>query len=147
MACYWKITSEGDRKRVFTLLRSLPSNFTVDFLETIEIGKSATLVNALKASRSVIQPKASDVSTTTFSLASLCEELAGEDGYSISSNDDAPLSWREDPKSTYSDWKIKVKHHGSNVEDIYHVHKHILSIGSHRSNFFSDIFQIGTLGG
>jgi hypothetical protein len=140
MACYWKITSEGHRKRVFALLRSLPSNFTVDFLETIEIGNSATLVNAFKASRSLVQSKTSDASISAFSLGSLCNDFAGEDGYSIGSSDNAPLSWRADPKLTYSDWKIKVKHHGTDLGDVYNVHKHILSIGSHKSNFFADAF-------
>ena len=138
MACYWKITSEGDRRRVFALLRGLPSNFTVDFLETIEVGKSATIVKTAALRNS--EPKISDNEIVTFTLGSLCDELVGQDGYSIESSNSLPLCWRGEATKTYSDWKIKVKHHGTDIVDMYDVHKHVLSIGAYKSNFFADVF-------
>jgi hypothetical protein len=146
MACYWKVTSEADRRRLFSLFRSLPSTFTVDFLESVETGKSATLVNALAASKSHCGKNGetnqiSDYGTVaSFPLGSLCDDLAGEDGYSVESADDSPLSWRVDPEVSYSDWKIKIKHKKYGKADVYNVHKHILSIGQYRSSFFSDLF-------
>jgi hypothetical protein len=149
MACYWKITSEADRHCLFSLLRGLPSAFTVDFLETVEIGKSATMINALKASKLSYSEtsRISDFgSVASFSIGSLCDDLAGKDG-NAGSGDESSLSWRMEPDFSFSDWTIKVKHrkygHKEHSVDNYHVHKRILSIGPYKSSFFADIFLSG----
>lgn len=50
-----------------------------------------------------------------------------------------PLCWRSDPKSSFSDWQIRLVH--GTDEWIYHVHKCVLACGPRGSHYFSRIFQ------
>ena len=53
---------------------------------------------------------------------------------------DAPLTWRDDPEKTLSDWTIIVsKNDGSTAT--YHVHKNMLAAGSRPSDYFKSVFR------
>ena len=150
MASYWRMISEEDRQKLFALLRSLPSTFTVDFLELVETGKSKSgaTTKVLKESSKPEDEKNREMSEkrdpeniASISIGSLCDDLAGEDGYSVSNTDNSPLSWRMDPIMSYSDWTIRVKYNEFEHQgDSYHIHKHIISIGPYKSYFFADLF-------
>ena len=146
MACYWKVASENDRRRLFALLRGLPSSFTVDFLETIETGKSATMVNVLKAGKcrngdSGGISKIADFGTLdSFSDGSLNDDLLREERHPTSSGAESQLTWRMDPEISHSDWEIRVAHSEKGKPHVYHVHKHMLSIGPYKSLFFANQF-------
>jgi hypothetical protein len=74
-----------------------------------------------------------------------------EDGISkrTSSGADAALSWRGDPRETYSDWTIVVTTGDTAAatasdfveEKTYHVHKSILSVGPRSSKYFAKLFH------
>ena len=130
MACYWKITTETDRQRLFALLRNFPSSFTVDFLQKVESGHMTTVVKSISSQK---QGRKEEDSKLNFSLAGIYDTF----GESI---EDDVQSWRLEPSVSYSDWTIRVKHSNSNKIDTYHIHKHVLAVGPYRSVFFSDIF-------
>lgn len=140
MACYWKTTSDNDRKRLFSLLRSLPSHFTVDFLELVESGNTmawlddTSLSKVLRDSKRIAQRSTDIENNNSFTLETLCGD------YSRNPDHDLPLSWRTDSKFSFSDWAVKVKHRDEDKIDVYHVHKHILSVGQYRSTFFAETF-------
>jgi hypothetical protein len=54
----------------------------------------------------------------------------------------SPLSWRLDPRESLSDWQIKVVRTDSGTEDLYHVHRAVLTaVGPRQSEYFVDLFQ------
>mmetsp|Transcript_26677 Transcript_26677/g.63604 ORF Transcript_26677/g.63604 Transcript_26677/m.63604 type:complete len:1359 (+) Transcript_26677:15-4091(+) len=143
LSCFWKTTSPGDRQRLFALLRSLPSSFTVDFLELVESGNEEGIRKRQKAERDwKRQGNGKDAEEGAVSIGILFDGLAGEDGYSLreGGNEEDLLSWRLDALNSYSDWSIRVKHRNNPSGDVYHVHRHVLSIGDHRSDFFAKQF-------
>lgn len=135
MAYNWKTTPELDRKRLFALLRSLPSNFTVDFLEIVESGKAFSLLDNSSNKRSLNSEDYQGMET--FTLARLCDD------HPLYSSESKSLSWRMDPDYAFSDWTIKVNHRNGNKMDVYHAHRHMLAIGQYRSNFFAEAFLSG----
>lgn len=139
MACNWKTTNDADRKRLFTLLRSLSSTFTVDFLEMVESGKTTSLVDdaMLKMIGSVTKMRESDENyeaVETFTRAKLCG------GHMIDARVALPLSWSMGAVQSFSDWTLKVKHEGADTVDIYHIHKHMVAIGQYKSTYFASTF-------
>lgn len=142
MACFWKTTSPEDRHRLFALLRNLPSTFTVDFLEIVETGNALTMLKQRKHVKGKNGSREDTPKAESISIGTLFDRLAGQDGYSIleGGTEEDLLSWRLDALRSYSDWSIRVKHLTHPSGDVYHVHKHVLSIGSHRSDFFAKQF-------
>lgn len=144
LALYWKVTCEVERRRLFALLRNLPSTFTVDFLELVETGRGATLANALRIKSDDItsrRNKSEEASRITvlesLSSGSMTDELKEEQReWSFG---ELSSSWRMDPQISFSDFTLEVKSSEDNV-DLYHVHKHVLSIGAWESRFFSSLF-------
>ncbi len=140
MACYWKTTSDADRKRLFSLLRSLPSHFTVDFLELVESGNTmawlddSTLTKVLRDSKRIAQNSDEYKGADSFTFETLCGHFARKADHDLS------LSWRMDPVFSFSDWTVKVKYRNEDKIDVYHVHKHILSIGQYKCTFFAETF-------
>jgi hypothetical protein len=57
----------------------------------------------------------------------------------------AALSWRMDPRDSFSDWRIDIRvcHNGCSTVDSYHVHRTALSFGQRRSGYFSNLFHCG----
>jgi hypothetical protein len=52
------------------------------------------------------------------------------------------LSWRIDPKESFSDWTLEiVRKNSAGKVDTYHVHKCILAFGPRRSDYFATLFQ------
>jgi BTB/POZ domain len=140
MACFWKTTSHEDRHRLFALLRNLPSAFTVDFLEIVESGRSSDNTSHGMDDKAAVETSEREIAERfSFSIGDLCDDLAGDDGYSVSGTDEVLLSWRLDPDLSFSDWTIKVIHQNLNLCDSYHVHKQILSLGPYRSEFFARV--------
>jgi hypothetical protein len=143
VAYHWKTTSEMDRKRLFSLLRSLPSNFTVDFLEVVESGNGTALsdpavAKVLKESNHTAHHNDYE-SAVSFTVEKLCGKRERNRNY-LRGDLDRPLSWKMDPDRSFSDWTIKVKHKNDGKLDVYHVHKHMLSIGQYCGTFFADTF-------
>ena len=142
MACNWTATSDEDRKRFFSLLRSLPSTFTVDFLEMVDSGKTVGLVDnaLLKMLDNFRQRREAEVSyqgLESFGIAKLCGFDTNDDHAEHS------LNWRMDASMSFSDWIIKIKHKETGKLDIYHIHKHVVSIGQYKGTFFADNFLGG----
>ena len=143
MAVHWKTTSEPDRRRLFSLLRSLPSNFTVDFLETVETGRATTLIDSTisKVLRESNYPDDDYEHAESFNLEKLLSETGTHQREQYcQGNTDMPLSWRMDPDESFSDWRMKVKHRHDGKIDTYHIHKHILAVGQYKCTFFAEIF-------
>jgi hypothetical protein len=144
LALYWKVTCEVERRRLFALLRNLPSSFTVDFLELVETGRGVTLVNALHiktddiTSRGKKSEEASQItvlkSLPSGSMTDILKEEQREWSFG-----ELSLSWRMDPLMNFSDFTLEVKSSEDTVE-LYHVHRHALSTGSCKSSFFSSLF-------
>lgn len=66
--------------------------------------------------------------------------FSAEGDEDVSKADMAPaLSWRGDPKLTFSDWKIVVSTSQFDSRT-YHVHKSILSVGPRCSKYFANLF-------
>jgi hypothetical protein len=151
IASYWKITSPTDRQRLFALLRSLPSSFTVDFLEKVETGKTNSVINTSRrqgSKKSVgCATKNQDNITESFTFESIYVDF-GDNDHCEDENDNKAvkairnncLSWRVKPALSYSDWKIRIKHEKSGRIDVYNVHKHIMAVGDYKSSYFSGTF-------
>ena len=68
----------------------------------------------------------------------------GDDGISKKATPESsqPLSWRGDPRKTYSDWTIVIETGESEFDSkTYHVHKSILSVGPRSSKYFAKLFH------
>ena len=61
--------------------------------------------------------------------------------YSASPGMDGKLTWRDDPVESKSDWRIKVVHHETGQEDVYHAHRKVLTSGPNHSEYISEIFH------
>jgi hypothetical protein len=143
MACFWKTTPHDDRHRLFALLRNLPSSFTVDFLEIVESGRSLGAEQPIVSVMTTSEKRDTDTEAkdfTALTVDDLCHGLAGEDGFYNNNTGDEVLTWRMDPRLSFSDWTIKVIHLHHKRGDIYHIHKQIVSLGPYRSEFFSQHF-------
>jgi hypothetical protein len=64
----------------------------------------------------------------------------GDEDISKAGADSRPLSWRGDPRETYSDWSIVVETGDFNTQT-YHVHKSVLSVGPRSSKYFANLFH------
>ena len=145
VACYWKEMPEDDRKHLFSLLRHLPSSFTVDFLELVEAGKTSTLVNSFQIPENGI---ASNNSKSFEDLSESRQSLSVKSDRSSSSGD---LSWK-DEASKYSDLSWKLSPHDSfsdctlivrsskyiNGQE-YHVHRELISYGTKKSSLLRNM--------
>jgi len=132
MASYWKITSDLDRHRLFALMRTLPSSFTVDFLEMVESGIIASVVKSNRSVDSNEESFESPEDSLTESLGK-ARTLATEQRFE-------DLNWRMEKEHSFSDWTLRVAHRKEKRCDEYHVHKHVLCLGQFKSKFFSDMF-------
>jgi hypothetical protein len=144
LALHWKVTCEVERRRLFALLRNLPSTFTVNFLEMVETGRSATLANLLhiksdditsRGGKSEEAPRITVLkSLSSGSMTDHLKEQQREWSFG-----ELSLSWRMDPEINFSDFTLEVKSSEDTVH-LYQVHKHVLSIGACKSRFFSNLF-------
>jgi hypothetical protein len=50
------------------------------------------------------------------------------------------LSWRSDPRESFSDWKVVVRHQGTHQVEDYHVHRNIVGYGPRKSRYFAKEF-------
>ena len=144
LALHWKVTCEVERRRLFALLRNLPSSFTVDFLELVETGRGATLASAVHIESDEITSRgggSEEVSRSTvlksLSSGSMTDHI--KDEQREWSFGELSLSWRMDPLINFSDFTLEVKSSEDTV-DLYRLHKHVLSIGECKSRFFSSLF-------
>ncbi|OEU19312.1 hypothetical protein FRACYDRAFT_235360 [Fragilariopsis cylindrus CCMP1102] len=142
IACYWKTTTPIDRRRLFSLLRNLPSSFTVDFLEIVESGSDTHLeekkINMEGINDDIVRDNVSK--PEIMSIHDLCGESVREAKRVDKGSDEEVLSWRLDPEKSYSDWAIQINNLDSRETQVYHVHKHIIAVGSHKSYFFDHYF-------
>ena len=142
IACYWKTTTPIDRRRLFSLLRNLPSSFTVDFLEIVESGSDTHLeekkINMEGIDDDIVRDNVSK--PEIMSIHDLCGESVREARRVDKGSDEEVLSWRLDPEKSYSDWAIQINNLDSRETQVYHVHKHIIAVGSHKSYFFDHYF-------
>lgn len=71
-------------------------------------------------------------------------DIADDPDGNFTSNINPPLTWRNGEHS-FSDWHIivsaKDSSGGYNTSTTYHVHKNMLGIGPHRSDYFARLFQ------
>ena len=144
LAYHWTVTSGADRGRLFAVLRSLPSHFTVDFLELVETGKSATLVNALGLPREKdsLMKKSKCIASSSATNASDFRDNNSLNNVDLDESDaDPPLTWRLNPKESFSDWKLEVKNLKYGAGAIYHVHRQVLAFGPRQSKLLADMFQ------
>jgi len=51
------------------------------------------------------------------------------------------ISWRSNPKDSFSDWKVEIKHKETGKVDNYHLHRNILGYGARKSEYFAIQFQ------
>jgi hypothetical protein len=142
IACYWKTTTPTDRRRLFSLLRNLPSSFTVDFLEIVESGSDTLLeetkINMEGVDDGIVRDNVSKPKIMT--IQDLCGESVQEARKVDKRSEEEILSWRLDPEKSYSDWAIQINNLDSRETQVYHVHKHIIAVGSHKSYFFEHYF-------
>lgn len=147
VASHWQTTTHENRHRLFSLLRNLPSSFTVDFLEIVDSGTAIGQQSHAPESIGTYETACAQVhpdeivKVESISLADLCDDLVGVDGYAVSGGCDDELSWRMSPEQSYSDWSLRVKHSGHKQRDVYHVHKYVISNGLYRSDFFANLFR------
>ncbi|KAL3943034.1 MAG: hypothetical protein SGARI_000075 [Bacillariaceae sp.] len=142
IAGFWKTTPHEDRHRLFALLRNLPSSFTVDFLEIVDSGRAKDMTDVLGSTATNTSDKLSAeiIEPPSLTIGDLCDEFAGEDGYSTSGRGEDTLTWRLDPLLSFSDWTIKVVHLNHKRGDVYHIHKQLVALGPYRSEFLSRLF-------
>ena len=75
----------------------------------------------------------------------------GDFGGDEATEPSGPLSWRDDPKTSLSDFTITIKPEESVGEkrkakmEVYHVHKTVLGIGKRASQYFARLFQNNAL--
>jgi len=142
IACYWKTTAQEDRHKLFSLLRNLPSSFTVDFLEIVESGRDDI---SEESKRKVGDGKNDNVQAIVskpeiMTIRDLCGESVWED-WNVSQTDEEILSWRLDPGKSYSDWAIQINNLDHQETEVYHMHKHIIAVGLYKSHFFGHYFD------
>lgn len=51
------------------------------------------------------------------------------------------ISWKSDPKASFSDWKLEIKSLDGGDLEIYHVHRNIVGFGPRKSDFFRREFM------
>ena len=145
IACFWKSVAQSDRRRLFSLLRNLPSSFSVDFLEIVESDKDTQeKTRAISGDRKDTKAQAINSKPDVITVQDLCKELVLREEQNIihaSTKDDGEvLSWRLDSEKSYSDWTIEVYDLDHHETKLYHIHKHIIAVGSHKSYFFRQNF-------
>lgn len=58
------------------------------------------------------------------------------------SNNNQELSWRGDPSTNWSDWKVVIHNMGNDSAKEYNVHRNILAAGCRKCDYFSTLFGI-----
>jgi hypothetical protein len=71
------------------------------------------------------------------------DEVEDQDDDDDDDDDDDRLTWRSDPKESYSDWTIEITPIGKTIGAVlYNVHKYVLAAGPRRSTYFKGVFNM-----
>ncbi len=132
IACYWQTTPQAERHRLFALMRHLSSSITVDFLEIVESGHSTLeMLRSEMEQQTIGGNQYEGKKQEPMTIHDFCGRLVDENHRS------EKLSWRMDREKSYSDMSIRVEYLNHEGYQMYHVHKHIVAVGPHKSKFLA----------